>query len=103
MVGFGLWLCVGGARTALNEGDAIAEGERDALRFAADAHVAAELPVRVALLLHAHVDEGVLAEHAHRVQIRSLPQQKKKAKTTKTTTTTTTRTTRTKYSGIKPF
>ena len=68
-----LWLGVsGGARAPLYEGDAVAEGQRDALGLAPDAHVAAQLPVCVALLLHAHVHERVLAEHAHGVQVRRL-------------------------------
>lgn len=63
---------VGSAGAALHEGDAVAEGKGNALGLAADAHVPAQLAVGVALLLDAHVHQGVLSEHAHGVQVRRL-------------------------------
>ncbi len=51
----------------LLERDLVAERERNALRLGADADVAGQLAVR--LLLHAHVDERVLAKHALGVQV----------------------------------
>lgn len=74
---FCLWLRIGGALATLHERDAVAEGQGDALGLAADAHVPAQLAVGVALFLDAHVHQGVLAEYAHRVQVRRLGQSRK--------------------------
>lgn len=64
--------CTWGAWAALDEGDSVPKGQSDALRFAADAHVPAQLAIGIVLLLYAHVHKGVLAEHAHRVEVRGL-------------------------------
>mmetsp|Transcript_29406 Transcript_29406/g.94414 ORF Transcript_29406/g.94414 Transcript_29406/m.94414 type:complete len:405 (-) Transcript_29406:115-1329(-) len=57
------------AAEALHGGDAVSQGERDALRLGADADVARELAALVRLALHAHVDEGVLAEDGLGVEV----------------------------------